>query len=256
MSEHLLYENPLVTRYASAEMAELCGPQRKHSMWRRLWLALAEAQAELGLTADDGKTPRIRPEQLNEMRQHLEDIDFEAAKKHERRLRHDVMAHIHTFAEAAPSARDIIHLGATSCYVTDNADLILMREALDLLRHRLIGVIAKLAAFAREWRAEPTLGFTHFQPAQLTTVGKRACLWIQDFLLDLAEIEHRIATLRYRGAKGATGTQASFLALFHGNHAKVRELDRRVARKMNFESVFTVTGQTYTRKVDSQVLDT
>jgi len=255
MSENLLYDNPLITRYAGADMAELWGPQRKHSTWRRLWLALAEAESELGLTADDGKTPRIRPEQLDEMRQHLDDIDFAAATKHEQRFRHDVMAHIHTFGEACPGSRDVIHLGATSCYVTDNADLILMREALQQIAYRLAGVISKLAGFAREWKAEPTLGFTHFQPAQLTTVGKRTCLWIQDFLLDLAEIENRVVTLKFRGAKGATGTQASFLALFHGNHAKVRELDRLVARKMDFESVFTITGQTYTRKVDSQILD-
>src|SRR5580700_1001221 len=255
MSENLLYDNPLITRYDGADMAELWGAQRKHSTWRRLWLALAEAESELGLTADDGKTPRIRPEQLDEMRQHLDDIDFAAATKHEQRFRHDVMAHIHTFGEACPGSRDVIHLGATSCYVTDNADLILMREALQQIAYRLAGVISKLAGFAREWQAEPTLGFTHFQPAQLTTVGKRACLWIQDFLLDLTEIEHRIATLKFRGAKGATGTQASFLALFHGDHAKVRELDRLVARKMNFESVYSVTGQTYTRKIDSQILD-
>jgi adenylosuccinate lyase len=256
MSEHLVYDNPLISRYATREMAELWGPQRKHTTWRRLWLALAEAEAELGLMAEDGVTPRIRPEQLTEMRQHLDDIDFDSAQKHERRLRHDVMAHIHAFGEVCPNSRDVIHLGATSCYVTDNTDLILMRDGLKLLADRLAEVIDRLAGFARDWRDEPTLGFTHFQPAQLTTVGKRACLWIQDFLLDLAEIEHRIATLKFRGAKGATGTQASFFALFRGDHAKVRGLDRLVARKMNFDSVFTVTGQTYSRKVYSQILDT
>lgn len=256
MSDHLAYDNPLITRYASREMAELWGPQRKHSTWRRLWLALAEAQHELGLTADDGRTPRIKPEQLDEMRRHLDDIDFAAADRHERRLRHDVMAHIHAFGEACPSARDIVHLGATSCYVTDNTDLLLMREGLQILVGRLAGVIGLLAKFARQWKDEPTLGFTHFQPAQLTTVGKRACLWLQDFLFDLQEIEHRVGTLKFRGAKGTTGTQASFLELFHGDHKKVRDLDALVARKMGFESTYPVTGQTYSRKVDSQILDT
>jgi adenylosuccinate lyase len=255
MDSHQVYDNPLVARYASREMAELWGPQRKFSTWRRLWLALAEAQHELGLTADDGVTPRITPAQLQEMRAHLDDVDFVRADFHERRLRHDVMAHIHAFGEVCPGARDVIHLGATSCYVTDNTDLILMREGLTLLRDRLVGVIDALARFAERWRDLPTLGFTHFQPAQLTTVGKRACLWCYDFLLDLHEFEHRLETLRFRGAKGTTGTQASFLALFHGDHAKVRQLDALVARKMGFDAVYPVTGQTYSRKVDSQVLD-
>jgi adenylosuccinate lyase len=253
--ETQLYDNPLVTRYAGREMAQLWGPQRKFSTWRRLWLALAEAQYELGLTADDGLTPRIRPEQLQELRAHLDDIDFSREEEHERRLRHDVMAHIHTYGEACPSARDIIHLGATSCYVTDNTDLLLMREGLQLLRERLVGVIDSLAGFAERHRAVATLGFTHFQPAQLTTVGKRACLWGYDFVLDLNEIEHRLGELRFRGAKGTTGTQASFLALFHGDHDKVRQLDLLVARKMGFTEVYPVTGQTYSRKVDSHVLD-
>jgi adenylosuccinate lyase len=250
-----VYDNPLVTRYASKEMAELWGPQRKFSTWRRLWLGLAEAEHELGLLADDGVTPRIRPEQLEQLRAHLDDIDFDRAAQHERRLRHDVMAHIHTLGDLAPSARDILHLGATSCYVTDNADLLIMREGLRLVAERLVGVIDRLAAFAKEWRDLPTLGFTHFQPAQLTTVGKRACLWCYDFVLDLNEIEHRLETLRFRGAKGTTGTQASFLALFRGDHKKVRQLDELVARKMGFTKVYPVTGQTYTRKVDSQILD-
>ncbi len=253
---HLVYDNPLVTRYAGREMAELWGPQRKFATWRRLWVALAEAEQELGLLAEDGRTPRISPEQLAELRAYVEDIDFARAAQHERRLRHDVMAHIHTYGEAAPGARAIIHLGATSCYVTDNTDLILLREGLGLLRDRLVGVIDALARFAVRYRDLATLGFTHFQPAQLTTVGKRACLWCYDFILDLHEIEHRLGTLRFRGAKGTTGTQASFLALFHGDHAKVRQLDRLVARKMGFEDVYPVTGQTYSRKVDSQVLDT
>ncbi len=253
---HLVYDNPLVTRYAGREMAELWGPQRKFATWRRLWVALAEAEQELGLLAEDGRTPRISPEQVAELRAHVEDIDFARAAQHERRLRHDVMAHIHTYGEAAPGARAIIHLGATSCYVTDNTDLILLREGLGLLRDRLVGVIDALARFAVRYRDLATLGFTHFQPAQLTTVGKRACLWCYDFILDLHEIEHRLGTLRFRGAKGTTGTQASFLALFRGDHAKVRQLDRLVARKMGFEDVYPVTGQTYSRKVDSQVLDT
>src|SRR3954469_17675500 len=182
-----VFDNPLVGRYASPEMARLWGPQRKHSTWRKLWVALAEAQHELGLLADDGVTPRIRPEQLAELRAHLDDIDFRRAAEHERRLRHDVMAHIHAYGEVAPGARAILHLGATSCYVTDNTDLILMREGLGLVRDRLVGVIDALASFAERWRDQPTMGFTHFQPAQPVTVGKRACLWCYDFLLDLEE---------------------------------------------------------------------
>jgi adenylosuccinate lyase len=250
-----VYDNPLVSRYASKEMAQLWSPQRKFSTWRRLWLALAEAEMELGLTADDRKTPRITPTQIAELRRHLDDIDFARADFHEHRLRHDVMAHIHTLGEVAPAARDIVHLGATSCYVTDNADLILMREGLEGVRDSLLGVIAALARFAARWKDLPTLGFTHLQPAQLTTVGKRACLWCYDLLLDSQEMENRIATLRFRGVKGTTGTQASFLALFQGDHDKVRRLDNLVARKMGFQQVFPVTGQTYTRKVDSQILD-
>ena len=256
MHTHEVCDNPLVSRYASPEMARLWSPQRKFSTWRRLWLALAEAQHELGLLSADGVTPRITPAQLDELRAHLDDIDFAAADRYEREFRHDVMAHIHALGDVAPLARPIIHLGATSCYVTDNTDLLLMREGLAMLRDRLVGLIAALAAFAQRWRNQPTLGFTHFQPAQLTTVGKRACLWCHDLLLDLAEFEHRLDTLRFRGAKGTTGTQASFLELFGGDHAKVRQLDQLVARKMGFDRVYPVTGQTYSRKVDSQVLDT
>jgi adenylosuccinate lyase len=255
MNDHRFYDNPLITRYASREMSELWGPQRKHSTWRRLWLVLAEAQAELGLKADDGVAARITPDQLAELRAHLDDIDFARAAEHEHRLRHDVMAHIHTLAEVAPKSRDIVHLGATSCYVTDNTDLLLMREGMHLLAGRLAGLIQSLASFARSWKAEPTLGFTHFQPAQLTTIGKRASLWIHDFLLDLSEIEHRLQTLKFRGAKGTTGTQASFLSLFRGDHDKVRKLDQLVAEKLGFQTVYPVTGQTYSRKVDSQILD-
>jgi adenylosuccinate lyase len=255
MSDSLVYDNPLVTRYASAQMAELWGPQRKFSTWRRLWVALAEAEHELGLLADDGVTPRISTAQLTELRGQVDDINFTRAAEHERRLRHDVMAHIHTYGEVCPGARDIIHLGATSCYVTDNTDLLLIREGLGRLRDRLVGVTDALGRFALKYRDLATVGFTHFQPAQLTTVGKRACLWCYDFLLDLQEIEHRLATLQFRGVKGTTGTQASFLALFRGDQEKVRQLDRLVARKMGFDAVYPVTGQTYSRKVDSQVLD-
>src|SRR5262249_21927642 len=207
MNEKDVYDNPLVTRYASREMAQLWSPRRKFRTWRRLWLALAEAESELGLLGEDGLTPRIRPAQLAELRAHVDDIDFQRVKALERQLRHDVMAHIHAYGEACPGARDILHLGATSCYVTDNTDLILMREGLELLRDRLVGVIAALARFPADWADLPTLGFTHFQPAQLTTVGKRACLWCYDFVLDLHEIEHRLQTLRFRGVKGTTGTQ-------------------------------------------------
>jgi adenylosuccinate lyase len=256
MTDTTRYDNPLVTRYATRQMAELWGPQRKFSTWRRLWVALAEAEHELGLLRDDGVTSRITAGQLEEMRAHVDTIDFERADAHERRKRHDVMAHIAAYAEDCPSAADIIHLGATSCYVTDNTDLLLMREALGLVRDRLVGVVDALARFAERWRDLPALGYTHFQPAQLTTVGKRACLWCYDFLLDLHEVEHRLAGLRFRGAKGTTGTQASFLALFRGDHEKVRRLDELVARKMGFDQVYPVTGQTYSRKVDSQVLDT
>jgi len=253
---NLVYDNPLIARYAGRSMAERWGPQRKFRTWRRLWLALAEAQAELGLTADDKVSPRIRPEQLAELRAHLDDIDFEKAAQHEKRLRHDVMAHIHTLGEVAPGCRDIVHLGATSCYVTDNADLILMRESLDELCRSLAVLIGDMARFAETWKAEPTLGFTHFQPAQLTTVGKRAVLWLFDFVTDLNELERRRDELPFRGAKGTTGTQASFLKLFHGDHEKVRQLDRLVAKKMGFDRIFPVTGQTYSRKTDTLILDT
>lgn len=256
MPDHLAYDNPLITRYAGQDMVQRWGPQRKFSTWRRLWLALAEAQAELGLSGDDGRSPRIRPEQLAELRRHLDDIDFTKAAAYESRFRHDVMAHVHTLGDAAPACREILHLGATSCFVTDNTDLILIRESLQAIRDQLIGIVDGLACFANRHKNVACLGYTHFQPAQLTTVGKRACLWCYDFAMDLEEIERRIAGLRLRGAKGTTGTQASFLALFRGDHAKVLELDRRVAAKMGFETTYPVTGQTYSRKVDSQILDT
>ena len=250
-----VYDNPLIGRYASAEMAERWGPLRKFRTWRRLWLALAEAEAELGLLADDGVSPRITPAQLAELRAHLDDIDLKRAASHEKRLRHDVMAHIHALGDVAPACKEIVHLGATSCYVTDNADLILMREGLNQLCESLACAIDALATFALAWKDEPALGFTHFQPAQLTTVGKRATLWLFDFVLDLQELERRRDELPFRGAKGTTGTQASFLALFRGDHDTVKALDALVAKKMGFDRVFPVTGQTYSRKIDTQVLD-
>ena len=241
------YENPLISRYASAAMARLWGAQRKFATWRRLWVALAEAQQELGLD--------IRDQQLEELRGAVDRIDFELAARYEHELRHDVMAHVHTLADQCPAARPIIHLGATSCFVTDNTDLLLIREALQYVRDRLVTVIDALGRFAAEHRELACLGFTHFQPAQPTTVGKRACLWIYDLVLDLEEIERRIGLLRARGVKGTTGTQASFLELFQGDHDKVRRLEQRVAEKMGFEACYAVTGQTYSRKVDTQVLD-
>jgi adenylosuccinate lyase len=254
MADVLAWDNPLIGRYASKVMAALWSPQRRHATWRRLWIALAEGQQELGLRAEDG-SPRITAAQLDQMRAHADDIDFAKAAAYERRFRHDVMAHIHAYGDVCPLARDIIHLGATSCYVTDNTDLLLIRDGLRWLRDRLVGVIDQLSRFAERYRDLPTLGFTHFQPAQLTTVGKRATLWLYDLVLDLDELEHRLGSLRFRGVKGTTGTQASFLRLFRGDHGKVRRLDEIVTRKMGFEAAHPVTGQTYTRKVDSQVLD-
>ena len=242
---HDQYENPLITRYASAAMSELWSDQRKFGAWRRLWVALAEAEMELGLP--------IKPEQVEQLRANVDNIDFDAAQDYERRLRHDVMAHVHTFRDCCPAAGGIIHLGATSCFVTDNTDLLLLRESLYLVRERLVAVIDRLGKFAAEYRDLACLGYTHLQPAQPTTVGKRACLWAQDLVLDLAEVEHRLETLRARSVKGTTGTQASFLELFAGDHAKVRQLERRVAEKMGFAATFAVTGQTYPRKVDAQV---
>jgi adenylosuccinate lyase len=245
---HETYENPLISRYASREMATLWGDQRKFSTWRRLWVSLAEAEAELGLP--------ITKEQIAELRAHTDDIDFDAAQQYERKLRHDVMAHVHTYGDCCPAARPIIHLGATSCYVTDNTDLILIRESLQMVARRLATVIISLADFAKQFRDLPTLSFTHMQPAQPTTVGRRACLWAYDLVLDLAEVEHRIDGLKARSVKGTTGTQASFLELFDGDHKKVRKLEALVAKKMGFYATYAITGQTYSRKIDAQVLDT
>jgi adenylosuccinate lyase len=241
------YDNPLISRYASREMAELWGDQRKFSTWRRLWVALAEAEQELGLAVTD--------EQLAELRAHVDDVDFQAAAAYERKLRHDVMAHVHAYGDQCPAARRIIHLGGTSCYVTDNTDLILLREGLRMIAARVAATVDALAAFAAAHHDLPTLAFTHLQPAQPTTVGKRATLWAYDLALDLAEVEHRIESLLARSTKGTTGTQASFLELFDGDHEKVRRLERRVAEKLGFDGTYAVTGQTYPRKVDSQILE-
>jgi adenylosuccinate lyase len=247
-SQNDRYVNPLTERYASREMSRIFSPAFKFGTWRRLWLALAESERELGLPIPD--------EAIAAIRAHLDDVDLKRAGELERELRHDVMAHVHQLGEQAPEARGIIHLGATSAFVGDNTDLIQHREALKLVRTRLVGVVAALADFARRYRDLPTLGFTHFQPAQPTTVGKRATLWLQDLLLDVEEIEFRLETLRFRGVRGTTGTQASFLDLFEGDGAKVEALNRRVAEKMGFAAVYGVTGQTYTRKVDYGCLAT
>ena len=238
--------NPLTDRYASKEMSYNWSPQKKHTTWRRLWLALAECEKELGLNITD--------EQLNEMRQHLDDIDFQAVEAVEKDLRHDVMSHIHVFGKQCPAAMPIIHLGATSCYVTDNTELIQMRDGLKLLRGKLLKVIRLLADFAMKNRNLPTLGFTHYQPAQLTTVGKRFSLYLQDFMLDFERLEFELDRLPFRSVKGTTGTQASFMALFEGDQEKIKLLEKNVAAKMGFYRVIPVSGQTYTRKVDYFVL--
>lgn len=242
-----IYTSPLVERNASKEMAELFGADKKFSTWRRLWLELAKAEKKLGL--------KITDVQIKQMSQHLTDIDYAKAAAYEKKFRHDVMAHVHTFGDVAPKAAPIIHLGATSCYVGDNADLIIMRDGMRLLAEKLAGLIDRLGQFAKQYRAMPTLGFTHFQPAQLTTVGKRATLWAYDFAMGLQELERRIETLPFRGVKGTTGTQASFLSLFGGNHAKVRQLDERVCKAFGFSHRCIVTGQTYPRILDKYVLD-
>ncbi|MCE5278790.1 MAG: adenylosuccinate lyase [Planctomycetaceae bacterium] len=239
------YTSPLESRYASLEMRTLFGRQMQFSTWRRLWLALAQCQKELGLDITD--------DQLAQMAAHLDDIDFEKAARHEEKLRHDVMAHIHAYGEAAPAAAGIIHLGATSQYVNCNTDLIVMRSALGLLIGQLANVIDALGAFAAKHRDLPCLGFTHFQPAQMTTVGKRAAMWCADFIRDLRDLEYRRDGLEFRGAKGTTGTQASFMALFGNAHEKVRRLDQMVAEKMGFTKTMLITGQTYSRKIDAQI---
>lgn len=236
------YQHPLSDRYASREMQRIFSPANRYGTWRRLWLALAESEAELGLPITD--------EALEQMRGALDKLDLEKAAEYERRFRHDVMAHVHLYGDDAPAAKAIIHLGATSAFIGDNTDLILHRQALELIRDRIVRCIHALAGFAKTHRELPTLGYTHFQPAQPTTVGKRATLWLQDLALDVEELEFRLETLRFRGVRGTTGTQASFLELFEGDHAKVETLDRRVGEKMGFADTYGVSGQTYSRKVD------
>ena len=240
------YQTPLNTRYSSKEMQFNFSDQKKFSTWRQLWLWLAEAEKELGL--------EISEDQLGEMRDNINNIDYALAAEQERKVRHDVMAHVHTFGVAAPLAAPIIHLGATSCYVGDNADLIQLRDGLDILLPKLGRVISRLGDFAKEYKDLPTLGFTHLQPAQLTTVGKRACLWLQELLMDESNIRAARESLRFRGVKGTTGTQASFLQLFDGDHEKVKDLNSLVTKKAGFASSFIVTGQTYSRKVDTDVI--
>ncbi len=248
MSNTSTYESPLSSRYASDEMLRLFSADKKFSTWRCLWVALARGEMELGLP--------VTAEQVAELEAHLDDINYDSAAQWERKLRHDVMAHIHAYGEQCPKAMPIIHLGATSCYVGDNTDLILMREGLGLIRDKLVRVLAVLADFSDKYKSLPTLGFTHFQPAQLVTVGKRATLWMNELLMDLDEVEYRIDRLPLRGVKGTTGTQASFLELFEGDHEKVLELDRKIAKEMGFTSTVPVCGQTYSRKVDAAVLAT
>ena len=240
------WTSPLGTRYASPTMQALWGDRRRIGLWRRLWLALMQTEKDLGV--------RIPDDAVNQLRAHLDDADLDKAAEYERRLRHDVMAHIHHLGDQAPAARPFIHLGATSAYVTDNADLVLMREAMQLLLGRIGAVLVAMGKVARRYRALPCLAYTHFQPAQLTTVGKRMTMWMQDFALDAEELLHRTKTLPFRGVKGTTGTQASFLELFDGDQAKVAELDTRVSRAMGFDRVLPITGQTYTRKLDGQVM--
>ena len=249
------YESPLASRYASKEMLYIFSPDKKFSTWRRLWIALARAEMELGLTNEDG-TPTITQEMIDEMEAHVTDIDYEMAASEERKLRHDVMAHVHTYGHQCPKAAGIIHLGATSCYVGDNTDIILMREGLELVRNKLIQVLAALGKFADRYKALPTLGYTHFQAAQMVTVGKRATLWMNELLMDLEEVEFRIDSLKLLGSKGTTGTQASFMELFDGDTDKVKELERKIAREMGFAAVVPVSGQTYSRKTDAAVVST
>lgn len=240
------YENPLISRYSDAEMSRIWSAQKKHSTWRRLWLALAKCEKSLGLKITDA--------QLAEMAEHLDDIDFVAAEAKEKELRHDVMSHIHIFGEQCPKAKGIIHLGATSCFVTDNTELIQMRESFQYIRGQILGVIAKFADAAEKYKAMPALGFTHYQPAQLTTFGKRFCLYLQDFLIDLKNLEYQLENLSFRSVKGTTGTQASFLELFDGDHGKVRKLEKMVAAEMGFDKIIPVSGQTYTRKIDFYIV--
>ncbi len=242
-----IYESPLNTRYASDEMKEIFSPDRKFKTWRRLWIALAKSEKALGLNITD--------EQIAEMEKFKDDINYDVAKAREKEVRHDVMSHVYAYGVQCPKAKAIIHLGATSCYVGDNTDIIIMTEGLKLIRKKLVNVIYRLKIFADEYKNLPTLGFTHFQPAQLTTVGKRACLWIQELLMDLEDVEYQLSKAKLLGSKGTTGTQASFLELFDGDHEKVKKLDEMITKEMGFDAYFPVSGQTYSRKLDSQFLN-
>ncbi|WP_123054024.1 adenylosuccinate lyase [Clostridium sp. JN-1] len=248
MKRRDIYNTPLNTRYASKEMSYLFSDEMKFKTWRKLWVALAECEKQLGLNITD--------EQINELKANAENINYEVAEEREKEVRHDVMSHVYAYGVQCPKAKGIIHLGATSCYVGDNTDLIVMREALFIIKKKMVNVINSLTEFALKYKELPTLGFTHLQPAQLTTVGKRACLWIQDLYMDMENIDFVIDHMRFRGVKGTTGTQASFMELFNGNEDKVKALDKMVAEKMRFKSEFMITGQTYTRKVDSIILNT
>lgn len=241
-----IYESPFNSRYASAEMQYLFSPDFKFRTWRRLWIALAESERELGLN--------ITAEQIEEMKRHAEDINYDTAAAREKAVRHDVMAHVYAYGEQCPSAKPIIHLGATSCYVGDNTDVIIMTEALRLILKKLVNLVDILSRFAMQYKDLPCLAYTHFQPAQPTTVGKRASLWLMDLLMDIEETEHRLATMRLLGSKGTTGTQASFMELFDGDEEKVKALDDKIAQKLGFDACFPVTGQTYPRKLDALVL--
>ena len=243
-----LYNSPLNSRYASKEMSYIFSDNKKFTTWRKLWVALAESEKELGLN--------ITEEQLNELKEHIDDINYDDAAKREKEVRHDVMSHVYAYGLQCPKAKGIIHLGATSCYVGDNTDIIIMRDALLLVKKKIVTVLDRLSKFALKYKDMPTLGFTHYQPAQLTTVGKRATLWMQDLVMDIENIDHLLSTLKLRGVKGTTGTQASFMTLFEGDEDKVKTLDKLVANKMGFEKSFGVTGQTYPRKLDSIVLNT
>lgn len=246
MERKTVYETPLNSRYASAEMQRLFSPDHRYGLWRRLWVALATAEMELGLP--------VTQSQIDEMKAHLDDIDYERVRFHEERVRHDVMAHVLSYGELCPQAAGIIHLGATSCYVTDNADALILRDALTLIREKVLEVLSRLREFALKYKDLPALGLTHLQPAQLVTVGKRACLWMQDLTMDVIDIDHVLSTIKLLGSKGTTGTQASFLDLFEGDDEKVLEAEKRIARMMGLEQVFDVSGQTYPRKMDARVL--
>jgi len=247
-SKYDKYQSPLAERYASDEMSYNFSDQLKYSTWRELWIALAETEKALGIKA-------ISRKQIDEMKKFRDKIDFDAARKHEIRVKHDVMAHVHAFGDQCPAASSIIHLGATSAFVQDNADLILMKNGMNILLKKLVNVIDALVVFASKNKNLITLGYTHYQPAQLTTVGKRACLWMQDFILDIEDLENRIDNLRFRGAKGTIGTQNSFMALFNRDEKKVKQLDQQVSKKMGFDKILPVAGQVYTRKIDSQISD-